>query len=363
MAARGKRHPGWASSARLLEIEMVDPAQQRPDRKTGDAERGREAVSPWKMPFAGWKDVLLRTAKESSADNVGLVAAGVSFYGFLALLPLMGAIVLSYGLLADPQTVMQNMTAMTHVMPQDIAQLIGEQLLHVVQTSSEKKGLGVFVALALAIFSARNGAAAIVTALNIAYEEEERRGFIKVNLLALGITAAAVVLAVLALLAVAIVTQIEAVLPVSPIMAFASKIISYVVLAGLAAGAAGLLYRFGPSRDAARWQWLSVGSLLFAVSWVALTVGFGTYVTNFGNYSATYGSLATVVILLTWLYLSSYLLIFGAELNSELEHQTRRDTTNGPEAPLGSRGAWSADHVAQGTSTKSEGNASAGENS
>lgn len=298
------------------------------------------------MPFAGWKDVVVRTAKEASKDNVGLVAAGVSFYGFLALLPLMGAIVLSYGLLADPQTVTRNMSAMMDIMPQDVAQLIGEQLLAVVQTSSQKKGLGVLVALALAIFSARNGAAAIVTALNIAYEEEESRGFIKVNLLALTITAAAVVMAVLALLAVAVMTQIEALLPASPLLALGSRILSYIVLAALAAGAAALLYRFGPARDDARWEWLSVGSVLFAVSWVALTLGFGAYVANFGNYSATYGSLAAVVILLTWLFLSSYLLVFGAELNSELEHQTRRDTTTGPERPIGSRDAWSADHVA-----------------
>jgi membrane protein len=298
------------------------------------------------MPFSGWKDVVLRTVKEASSDNVGLVAAGVSFYGFLALLPLLGAIVLSYGLLADPKTVLENMTAMTQVMPKDIAQLIGEQLLHVVQTSSEKKGLGILIALALALFSARNGAAAVLTALNIAYEEEESRGFIKVNLLALSITAAAVVLAVLALLAVAIVTQMEALLPASPLLAGVFKIISYIALTALAAGAGALLYRYGPSRDRARWDWLSPGSLLFAIGWVALTLGFGTYVTNFGNYSATYGSLATVVILLTWLYLSAYLLVFGAELNSELEHQTARDTTKGPEKPLGTRGAWSADHVA-----------------
>jgi len=336
-------------------------ADEQPAAADHHAERGREATSPWHMPLAGWKDVVLRTAKEASADNVGLVAAGVSFYGFLALLPLMGAIVLSYGLLADPQTVMQNMTAMTQIMPRNIAQLIGEQLLHVVQTSSEKKGLGVLIALGLALFSARNGAAAIVTALNIAYEEEERRGFFKVNLLALSITAAAVVMAVIALLAIAIVTQVEALLPVSPVVTVLLKVVSYVVLMGLAAGAAALLYRYGPSRDRAQWAWLSPGSLLFAVSWVALTVGFGIYVTNFGNYSATYGSLATVVILLTWLYLSSYLLVFGGELNSELEHQTRRDTTRGPERPLGSRGAWSADHVAQGSSIKGSGNPEAGQ--
>jgi len=329
-----------------MEMQVNSSAQRQPGAEDSGMERGKSATSPWKMPFAGWKDVVLRTGKEASQDNVGLVAAGVSFYGFLALLPLLGAVVLTYGLLADPKTVLDNMTAMTRVMPSDIAQLIGEQLLHIVQTSSEKKGLGVVIALALAIFSARNGAGAIVTALNIAYEEEESRGFIKVNLLALSITAAAVVLAVLALLAVALITQMEALLPASPLLAALLQIMSYVVLIGLAAGAAALLYRYGPARDHARWNWLSPGSLLFAVGWVALTLGFGSYVANFGNYSATYGSLATVVILLTWLYLSSYLLVFGAELNSELEHQTQRDTTKGPEKPLGSRGAWSADHVA-----------------
>lgn len=307
------------------------------------------ATSPWNMPFSGWKDVILRTGKEASKDNVGLVAAGVSFYGFLAMLPLLGAIVLSYGLLAGPDTVMRNMAAMTQIMPDDIARLIGEQLMYVVQTSGEKKGLGVVIALALALFSARNGAAAVVTALNIAYEEEEKRSFIKVNLLALAITVAAVALAVLGSLGIAIVTQIEALLPASPALAMLSRIASYVVLVGLAAAAAAALYRVGPSRENARWTWLSAGSLFFALLWVALTLGFGAYVTSFGNYSATYGSLAAVVILLTWLYLSAYLLVFGAELNSELEHQTRHDTTSGPQEPMGQRGAWAADHVAHGT--------------
>jgi|UPI000408144A membrane protein len=311
--------------------------------------RGRDATSPWRMPAGAWKDVLMRTWKESAADNVGLVAAGVSFYAFLALLPLLGAIVLTYGLVADPQTVTQNMAAMTRVMPTDIARFIGEQLMYVVQTSGGKKGLGVLVALALALFSARNGAAAIVTALNIAYEEEEKRGLVKVNLLALLITAGAVAMAVFALLSMTVLAYVEAWLPSSPVLAMLSRLMSYLLLALAAAAAAATLYRFGPSRDRARWMWLTPGSLFFAAAWVLLTLGFGIYVANFGNYGATYGSLATVIILLTWLYLSSYILIFGAELNSELEHQTARDTTEGDERPLGQRNAWAADHVAQGT--------------
>lgn len=341
----------------------MSAAAQTPVQPAGDhgGDTRHAAPAPWSMSFAGWKDVIVRTIKETSSDNMGLVAAGVSFYGFLALLPLLGAVVLTYGMLADPQTVLDNMTAMTKVMPHEIAQLVGEQLMYVVQTSGSKKGLGVLIALGLALFSARNGAAAIVTALNIAYEEEEARGFIKTNLLALAITAAAVVLAVLALLAVALMTRVETLLPTSPLMSLALQLLSYLVLVAVAAAAAAALYRFGPSREKAKWTWLSAGSLVFALCWVGLTVGFGSYVANFGNYSATYGSLATVVILLTWLYLSSYLLVFGAELNSELEHQTRRDTTSGPELPLGQRGAWSADHVASGTDTKAHRNPDAGD--
>lgn len=317
--------------------------------------RGRDAASPWQMPLGAWKDVLVRTWKETSGDNIGLIAAGVSFYAFLALIPLLGAIVLTYGFLADPETVVRNMSAMTKVMPKDIAQFIGEQLLYVVQTSGSKKGLGVFVALALALFSARNGAAAIVTALNIAYEEEEKRGLFKVNLLALLITASAVAMAVFAAISVAILAYIEHLLPSSPVLAGLSKALSYILLAIVAATAAATLYRFGPSRDRARWAWLTPGSLLFAVTWVLLTLLFGIYVSKFGNYSATYGSLATIVILLTWLYLSSYLLLFGAELNSELEHQTARDTTRGADRPLGQRGAWAADHVAPGPDSAGRG--------
>lgn len=299
------------------------------------------------MPRAAWKAILVRTWREAGTDNVGIIAAGVSFYGFLALVPLLGAIVLTYGFVADPRTVAEHMSAMMAVMPADAARLVGEQLMSVVETSSEKKGFGVLIALGVALFGARNAAGSIITALNIAYEEDERRGFLMSNLLALAMTVAAVLLAVAGMFAVAGLSNLEALLPELPSVALAGmKLVSYPILTLIAAGGAALLYRFGPSRDQARWTWLTPGSLLFAVAWVALTLGFGAYASQFGNYNATYGSLAAVVIFLTWLYLSSYALLFGAELNAEVEHQTARDTTTGAEKPLGQRGAWVADHVA-----------------
>ena len=308
---------------------------------------GRQATSPWHIPLAGWKDVAWRVWDQSGKDNIGLVAAGVAFYGFLAIVPLLASIVLIYGLVADRATVIANFQSLTQVMPRDAAKLVGEQLMSAVKTSDSAKGLGLFVALTLALFSARNGAASIVTALNIAYEETEKRSFIWLNVLALLITAAAVVLAVLAGLSITAMAKLEALIPnASEIGLIAGKALSYVILALVGATLIGTLYRYGPSRRPAHWRWLTAGSLFASILWILLTLAFGIYVSSFGNYNATYGSLGAIVVMLTWLYLSSYVLLFGAELNAELEHQVAHDTTTGRSLPLGRRGAFVADHVA-----------------
>ena len=308
---------------------------------------GRTADSPVEIPARGWVQVASRTWKQSSEDNVGLIAAGVAFYAFLALVPLLGATVLTYGLVADPHTVAANVKSLTSVMPQDAAKLIGEQLLSVVQTSGGKKGLGLLLAIGIAIFGARNAAGSVITALNVAYEEEEKRGFLRVNLLSLEITAAAVVIAVLAMLAITVLGYLERLFPHAPSFVLVlGKLASYVLLLFGAAAAAATLYRYGPDRKRAKWVWITPGTIFASLIWLLLTFGFGFYVSKFGNYNKTYGSLATVVILVTWLYLSAYVFLFGAELNSELEHQTEKDTTAGAAKPLGARGAWSADHVA-----------------
>jgi membrane protein len=323
-----------------------DQPRKRIERNTGPR-TGREANSPWQMPWAGWKQVAVRTWKQSSEDNVALISAGVSFYGFLAMVPLLGATVIIYGLVANPQTVLANVKSLTSVMPADAATLIGEQLMSVVQSSGSKKGFGLLIALAIALFGARNAAGSVITALNIAYEEEEKRGLLRVNLLALVITAAAVVLAVMALLAITAIGYLENLVPNAPgFVLVLGKALSYVLLLLGAAAAASTLYRYGPDREEAKWTWITTGSLFAAIGWVLLTLGFGFYASHFGSYGKTYGSLATVVVLLTWMFLSGYVFLFGAELNSEFEHQTTKDTTAGAPRPMGERGAWSADHVA-----------------
>jgi len=315
---------------------------------TGSAHiAGRDADSPWAIPWPAWKAILRRTWSETSEDNMGLVAAGVAFYGFLAIVPMMAALVLIYGLVADVATVLRDIGTLAELLPAYAAKFIAHQLVEVVQASDGKKGLGLAVAIGVALFGARNGAASIVTALNIAYEETETRGIVRLTWIALTITVAAVLLAALAVVAISALGHLENVVPAIPdAMLSLGKILSYIMLAlGGAAGAA-TLYRYGPDRAHTRWVWLTPGSVFAALGWMILSLGFGVYVSNVDDYSATYGSLSAIAVMLTWLYLSSYILLLGAEFNSELEHQTAKDTTEGAEQPLGSREAWAADHVA-----------------
>ncbi|MGI8611340.1 MAG: YihY/virulence factor BrkB family protein [Sphingomicrobium sp.] len=308
---------------------------------------GRTATSPWQMPPAAWKRIAVRTWNQSWLDNAGLVAAGVAFYGFLAIIPLLGIIVLAYGFFAEPATVIRNMQAMTAVLPTDIALLIGDQLMTAVEASEGTKGLAILAALGVALYGGTNAASAMIMALNIAYQEKEKRSLLQFYLLALAMTLGALILVVVALGATTLISSLERLAPqASGTAVTLGKVASYLVLALGAAAIAATLYRYGPSREEARWSWITPGSLFTALGWLLLTLAFGFYITRVTDYGATYGSLGAMVALLTWLYLSAYVFVFGAELNSEVEHQTLIDSTTGPPEPLGRRGAWAADHVA-----------------
>ena len=299
------------------------------------------------MPPSAWKEVAIRTWNQSWLDNTGLVAAGVAFYGFLALVPLLGILVLSYGLFAQPETVVEHVMAMLRILPPDVVELIGQLLMNAVETSGQTTGFGILAALAIALYAGSNGAGAVMTALNIAYEEKEKRSLLKFYAVAFAITVSAVVIALAALASMASVAELERLLPrASGVTLVLGKIGLYLAMALLAAAVAATLYRFGPSREDARWRWLTPGSIFTALVWLLMAIGFGFYVTKLTDYNATYGSIAAIVMLLTWMYLSAYVFLFGAELNAELEHQTAKDSTTGRPEPLGKRGAWVADHVA-----------------
>jgi membrane protein len=309
--------------------------------------KGHRARSPTEIPPPGWKDIAARTYKRTWDDNVGLVAAGVAFYAFFALLSLLGLIALTYGFVAEPKTVVEHVHRLTAVLPADVALVIGQQLMTAVEGSEGAKAIGIVLAMAVALYGGTNGAAAVLTALNIAYEEKEKRSLVRFYLIAVAMTVAALIAALLAIGGTAGIAFLQALLPqAAPAALVAGKVAGYALLTLAASAIAATLYRFGPSREDARWQWITPGSVLAAVSWLLLTVAFGWYVSNLTDYSATYGSLGATVGLLTWLYLSAYVFMIGAELNSEIEHQTATDSTTGAPEPMGARGAWAADNVA-----------------
>ncbi len=289
---------------------------------------GADADTPADIPAPGWKAIAKRTWKEGTDDNVSLIAAGVAFYGFSAFVPLLAALVLTYGLVADPANVVEHVRSLTNVMPQDAARLIGEQLQSMVTTAGSSKGFGLLVALGIAVWGAMKGATSMMTALNIAFDAEETRGYVKRTLGAFALTVGAIVALVVAIVAISAMASIESLLPFSsPFVHILLRIAFWIAAAAIVSLLIASLYRYGPSRPNPRWVWLTPGSLVATILWIGASLGFGFYVSNFGNYNATYGSLGAVIVFLTWLYLSAYILLMGAELNAETERQTEQDVT------------------------------------
>ncbi|HEX8466455.1 MAG TPA: YihY/virulence factor BrkB family protein [Allosphingosinicella sp.] len=297
------------------------------------------AIQPVRWPALNtWWQVLLRTWKEAGDDNVGLLAAGVAFYAFLAFVPLLAATVLVYGLAAEPQTVAEHIQALFGVLPRDAAALIGDQLKSLTDSPDSAKGWSLVVAIALAIYGASKGSGAIVTALNIAYEVKETRGFVKSTLLSLGMTVGALIVLVIAAAGISMLGWVEALFPGFPGWAHTLLQILFWAVAVVAVGfGLAAVYRYAPNRPDAPWVWISPGSAAATFLWLAGSLGFGLYVSQFGNYNATYGSLGGVVVFLTWLYLSAYIVLMGGEMNSELERQQAKEAGL-PAAPAAAAG-------------------------
>ena len=295
------------------------------------------AIQPVRWPAAKeWLAVLKRTYAEAGDDNVGFLAAGVAFYAFLAFVPLLASVVLVYGLAADPQTVAEHIGKIFATLPRDAAALIADQLKALTSSPQSAKGLSLAIALALAVYGASKGASGVVTALNIAYEVKETRGFVKTTALALAMTIGGLVVLLLAVGAISATAAIEHILPFSsPLIHVLVQILFWAVAVVAVGVGLAAVYRFAPSRQDAPWMWVSPGSAAATLLWLAGTFGFGLYVSHFGSYNKTYGSLGGVVVFLTWLYLSAYILLMGGELNSELERQQALDADDAP-APAAS---------------------------
>lgn len=310
-------------------------------------DHGRDADVPEELPMNGLRDVFWRVVHGISNDRVTLIAAGVTFYLLLAIFPALAALVSLYGLVADPVTLSQHLRELAAVLPPGAFDLFSDQLAVLTSKPHAELGTTFFISLAIALWSTHSGTLALFDAMNVAYEEREKRSYIRLNLIALCFT-------LCAMIAAAAVIGLVAVLPVLlayvwldhyqeelALIARWPALILLVVVAILA------IYRFGPSREPARLRWMTWGAALTVVAWLAMSFAFSFYLGHFANYNATYGTLGALIGFLIWTWLSVTILIIGAELNAELEHQTERDSTTGTPRPIGTRGAYVADTLGE----------------
>jgi membrane protein len=307
---------------------------------------GERAETPAQIPPTGWLQVVRRALKEAAADNVPMLAGGVAYFAFLAVFPALIAAISLYGLIADPATVAEQLRSIAAVLPESAQPLIADQLNSVVSASGGALTIGLIVSVVAALWSASGGTGNLIKAINIAYDEDEHRGTIKLRAIALALTVGAIVFVLLTLGLVAVVPIVLDALPFGVLGRVLTQVVRWVLLIGIVVAALAVVYRVAPDRDAPRFRWVSVGALTATVLWVLGSVGFSLYVNFFGNYNKTYGAVAGVVVLMLWLYLTSYIVLLGAEINAESERQTRADTTRGPSQPMGARGADAADTLA-----------------
>jgi len=311
---------------------------------------GATANSPLQLSKAAWAQILKRMYTMWGFHNLDLLGAGVAFFIFLALTPLLAATVMIYGLVGDPLTVQRQMQAIVEVVPAEAATLIEEQLLGAVSANQGVTGVALAIALFFALYGGTRAANGMIGALNIINEEHETRNIITLTLRAFALTLAAIFIALTGLISGGIFawlqTQTEYLLAEGLLgsgTAFLFKVLTWVAAILLGSAGFAVIMRFGPDRRPAKWRWLAPGALLATLLWLLISFGFSFYVAYISDYNATYGSLSAIVVFLMWLFLSAYGILAGALLNAEIERQTTIDTTCGPERPMGERGAVLAD--------------------
>ncbi|HEU5078892.1 MAG TPA: YihY/virulence factor BrkB family protein [Opitutaceae bacterium] len=336
---------GFGDGAKGRVEKLVPQKEDIPvSRASEELDRGRAAEKPTELPKKGWLDVVWRTKQQLDEDNLSVVAAGIAFYAFLAVVPALAVVIALYALIADAGELSRHIEMLARVVPGEVMPLLKEQMTRIAQNNTAA-GISAIVGLLLAMYSSANATKALIAGLNIAYDESEKRSFVKLNLAAFALTFAG-------LIGIIVAVGLVGVLPAVTRFFFAEQMTKVVVdwlrwplLMGLFIVGNATIYRFGPSRSSAQWKWVSPGAILAAILWIVGSGLFSLYVSKFGSYDKTYGSLGAVVVFLMWIYLTAYVVLLGAELNSEMERQTMKDTTSGEPEPLGARGAYAADTV------------------
>ena len=310
---------------------------------------GRNADTPSDIPARGLKDVLWRVYSEVLADRVTLIAAGATYYIVLALFPGMGVLVSVYGLMTDPSDLAKQMIFLGDVLPPGAYDLLLPQLEALAHKGRSELSLAFLASLLIAFWSATSGVKALFDAMNVAYGEVEKRSFLRVSLLAFAFTLAAIATLVVLIALVGVVPAVLKALYLDQWAEVLARLARWPFILLITGSATIVIYRYGPSREKAKFRWLTWGAAFSTVAWAITTTGFSVYLLNFANYNATYGTLGALIAFMIWIWLSIVILIIGAELNAELEHQTTRDSTTGPPRPMGERGAEMADTLGEET--------------
>jgi membrane protein len=344
-----RRRPAAISAApartgdRTVSVEIG----ARLERVVPNDGHGRAAETPTDFPAPGWRDIAIRVFNQIRDDRLLAVAAGVTFYALLALFPSIVALVSLYGLIADLGTLREHLGAFSGLAPQGVLDFVGDQVARIVSKSDGSLGFAFAFGLATALWSANAGAKAMFDALNVVYEEREKRSFVMLNLLSLGFTAGAVLFAILAFNAVVVLPIALEIVWLGGWIETLITLGRWPVMFGCVVFGLTLLYRFGPSRRSPKWRWAAPGSLIAAALWITGSIAFSFYAENVANFEKTYGSLGAAIGFMLWMWMSVIVVLIGGELNAEMEHQTARDTTRGRPKPLGLRGARMADTVAR----------------
>jgi membrane protein len=341
------RRSGAVPRPRFGAGAKVKPREEDGGRDAGEENRGRAARAPHELPRRGWTDVLWRTWEEAGKDRLLSVAAGVTFYVLLALFPAIAAFVSIYGLVADSGTVATHVGALSAMLPGGAVEIVGEQVDRIAGQETRTLGFAFASSVLLSLWSANAGMKALIDALNIVYEEDEKRSFLRLTLVSLAFTIGAMLFLVAALGVIIAVPVVLQAAGLGETVGFLVGLARWPLLLVAVAFALSVAYRYGPSREEPRWRWVTPGGLAAAVLWVVASLLFNWYAANFGSYNETYGSLGAAIVFMTWIWISTAVVLLGGELNAELEHQTAADSTSGPPRAIGRRGARMADTVAE----------------
>jgi membrane protein len=298
------------------------------------------------MSWSAWRQVLGRVWGGIASDHLSIIAAGVAFFGILAIFPAIAALIALYGMVADPHQVAETLEAARPVLPGDVFDIIAGQVDAVVAAPQARLGIASIVSFGLVLWSARAGVSALMEGMNVVYGELDTRSIFVQYAISVVLTLAFIAIAIVALFAVVAIPAALNFTDIGLIGRILARVLPFAILGIAIVFIFGALYRYGPRRSPARKRWITVGAVLATLGWLLVSVALSAYFARFPDFNRTYGSLGAIAGLLLWLYASAFVVLLGAEVNAQLELQTEHDTTTGRPRPMGERGAYVADHVA-----------------